>query len=70
MSENRLNYKTYNEKVYFYYGEKVIFQNGKSMPFIVLKKKKNGIVTSTSLYKFRIKEIIDGFEVLFYEENA
>ena len=40
------------------------------MPFIVLKKKKNGIVTSTSLYKFRIKEIIDGFEVLFYEENA
>ena len=70
MSESRLNYKTYNEKVYFYYGEKVIFQNGKSMPFIVLKKNKNGIVTSTSLYKFRIKEIIDGFEVLFYDENA
>ena len=70
MSGNRLTHKTYKEKVYFYYGEKIIFQNGKSMPFIVLNKKTNGIETSTSLYKYKIKEIIDGFEVLFYEENA
>lgn len=70
MSENRLNYKISNEKVYFYYGENVIFQNGKSMPFIVLKKSKNGIVTSSSLYKFKIEEKEDGFDVNFFNDET
>ena len=49
MTETKFILKTNEDKAYFYYGEKLIFQSGKSMPFIVLKKNKNGVETSVGL---------------------
>ena len=69
MEKKELQYKTYNDKVYFYYGENLIFQSGKSIPFIVLKKIKNDVKTSTSLYKHTINKTDDGYEIEFSSER-
>ena len=69
MEKKELQYKTYNDKVYFYYGENLIFQSGKSIPFIVLKKIKNDVKTSTSLYKHKINKTDDGYEIEFSSER-
>lgn len=64
-----LTYKINNEKVYFYYGEKLIFRNSKSIPFIVLKKKKNGVETAFSFDKYNVCEKEKGYRVSFWNEK-
>ena len=67
MTETKFILKTNEDKAYFYYGEKLIFQSGKSMPFIVLKKNKNGVETSVGLSDIKLNKTDEeeGYEIEF-----
>lgn len=63
MTVGKFILKTNDDKAYFYYGEKLIFQSSKSMPFIVLKKNKNGVETSVALSDIKLNQTDDGYEL-------
>lgn len=64
-----LTYKINKDRVYFYYGEKLLFQNSKSIPFIVLKKRKNGILSAVSFDKYGVRETEEGYSIEFFNEK-
>ena len=67
--DKKLNHIIDNGTFYLYYDDTLILQNGKSMPFIVLKRFVNGVESDLALYEYTFEEKPGDYEFIFSKEE-